>query len=101
MDLESVAGNSDAIRRMEQVRYQVDERLSCAVCLNRFEDPRMLDCRHSFCRRCLEDVVTRRPLDPDHPLGRLAGQGLGPVSGWPLVAGWEIETGRFTKYNRK
>ena len=52
-----------------QRRDRLDERLSCAVCLGRFDDPRMLDCRHSFCRKCLDDVVHKRPLDPEHPIG--------------------------------
>lgn len=55
----------EAKRRLEQV----DERLSCAVCLGRYRDPRMLDCRHSFCKRCLVDVLTKRLWDPQFPLG--------------------------------
>ena len=48
---------------------QVDECLSCPVCLGRFDDPRMLDCRHLFCRECLVDMLTKRLWDPQYPVG--------------------------------
>ena len=47
----------------------VDQSLSCPVCLERFRDPRLLTCNHSFCRVCLEDIVKRRRIDPEHPVG--------------------------------
>ena len=48
---------------------QVEERLSCPVCLRRFDDPRLLDCCHSFCRECLVDVLTNRLRYPQYPIG--------------------------------
>ena len=33
--------------------------LECAICLDTFEDPRMLRCQHSYCRKCLEKIVVR------------------------------------------
>ena len=60
-----ILDTTEAKRRLEQV----DERLSCAVCLGRYRDPRMLDCRHSFCKRCLVDVLKKRLWDPQYPLG--------------------------------
>ena len=45
----------DAKQRLEKV----DEQLTCAVCLRHYHDPRMLDCRHSFCRECLVDMVMK------------------------------------------
>ena len=38
---------------------QFSEQLSCPLCLNRFDDPKVLPCLHTFCRRCLEDMVRR------------------------------------------
>ncbi len=29
--------------------------LQCAICLNDYTDPRSLDCRHSFCLKCLQE----------------------------------------------
>ena len=40
---------------------QVDQRLSCPVCFERFRDPRLLNCMHSFCKVCLLNVLTKRP----------------------------------------
>lgn len=33
--------------------------LECAVCLDTFDDPRMLRCQHSYCKKCLEKIVVR------------------------------------------
>ena len=30
---------------------------TCGVCLEQIEDPRLLDCLHSFCRRCVDQLV--------------------------------------------
>lgn len=36
---------------------QLEEELTCAVCCALFEDPRVLLCSHSFCRKCLEGLL--------------------------------------------
>ena len=33
------------------------EELSCSVCLNTFSDPKQLPCLHSFCLRCLKNIL--------------------------------------------
>ena len=38
---------------------EFSEQLSCTLCFNRFDDPRLLPCLHTFCRRCLEDAARR------------------------------------------
>eukprot|EP00117_Sycon_ciliatum_P033757 scpid38198/ scgid3685/ E3 ubiquitin-protein ligase TRIM33; Ectodermin; Transcription intermediary factor 1-gamma; Tripartite motif-containing protein 33 len=38
---------------------EVEEHLACAICLDRFNDPRMLPCQHTFCFHCLEKLATR------------------------------------------
>ncbi|KAK2181352.1 hypothetical protein NP493_403g08005 [Ridgeia piscesae] len=38
---------------------QFSEQLSCPLCLNRFDDPKVLPCLHTFCRRCLEEQLRR------------------------------------------
>lgn len=47
----------------------VDQSLSCPVCFERFRDPRLLECNHSFCRVCLESIVKKRRTDPEYPVG--------------------------------
>ena len=56
-----VSQNSDLSSQQARLREQMDQRLSCPVCLERFSDPRLLECNHSFCRRCLVDVLHKRP----------------------------------------
>uniref|UniRef100_S4RGW7 Tripartite motif containing 59 n=1 Tax=Petromyzon marinus TaxID=7757 RepID=S4RGW7_PETMA len=35
----------------------LEEDLTCPVCFSLFEEPRVLPCSHTFCRRCLESVL--------------------------------------------
>ncbi len=53
--------SSQTSEQQARLREQVDQRLSCPVCLERFSDPRLLECNHTFCRKCLLDVLTKRP----------------------------------------
>ncbi|KAF3694683.1 Tripartite motif-containing 13 [Channa argus] len=36
---------------------QLEEELTCPICCSLFEDPRVLLCTHSFCKRCLEGLL--------------------------------------------
>ncbi|XP_038054649.1 E3 ubiquitin-protein ligase TRIM56-like [Patiria miniata] len=38
------------------------DHLECSICTNRFRQPKLLDCLHSFCLQCLHDV--RQSQDP-------------------------------------
>ena len=31
----------------------------CSICLETFRDPRLLECQHTFCRRCLQDMYSQ------------------------------------------
>ena len=44
---------SDVLKKLE-------EQLTCLVCLDHYNDPKILPCLHSFCHQCLEGL----PLDP-------------------------------------
>ncbi|XP_071795874.1 uncharacterized protein [Asterias amurensis] len=33
--------------------------IECPICLTRFIDPKILDCQHSFCLKCLQELVDR------------------------------------------
>ncbi|KFV20470.1 Tripartite motif-containing protein 59, partial [Tauraco erythrolophus] len=37
--------------------HHFEEELTCSICYSIFEDPRVLPCSHTFCRRCLEGVI--------------------------------------------
>ncbi|XP_064641734.1 E3 ubiquitin-protein ligase TRIM71-like [Lineus longissimus] len=36
---------------------QLGDRSTCQLCLDHLEDPKVLPCMHSFCRRCLDDLA--------------------------------------------
>ncbi|KAM9343371.1 tripartite motif-containing 13 isoform 1-T3 [Pholidichthys leucotaenia] len=36
---------------------QLEEELTCPICCGLFEDPRVLLCSHSFCKKCLEGLL--------------------------------------------
>nr|XP_043873812.1 LOW QUALITY PROTEIN: tripartite motif-containing 13 [Solea senegalensis] len=36
---------------------QLEEELTCPICCGLFDDPRVLLCSHSFCKRCLEGLL--------------------------------------------
>ena len=41
------------------VEKELAKHLECAICLVRFEDPKVLKCQHLYCKKCLERLVTR------------------------------------------
>ncbi|XP_038052388.1 E3 ubiquitin-protein ligase TRIM32-like [Patiria miniata] len=34
--------------------------LECPICCCRFKDPKILDCLHSFCQKCLEEMMSKQ-----------------------------------------
>lgn len=50
----------------EVTMEQLEEELTCPVCCGLFEDPRVLLCSHSFCKKCLEGLLDglRAPRSP-------------------------------------
>ncbi|KAL9958088.1 hypothetical protein ACROYT_G035057 [Oculina patagonica] len=49
------------------VETKLAKHLECGICLERFEEPKMLTCQHSYCKRCLERLVTTVALQ-DHEI---------------------------------
>ena len=54
-----------------QLSSRLEQQLSCAICLERYDEPRILKCSHSFCRRCLASLLERRAADPENPQRQL------------------------------
>ncbi|NWV35614.1 TRI59 protein, partial [Grantiella picta] len=40
---------------------RLEEELTCAICCDIFEDPRVLSCSHTFCRECLQGLLQPEP----------------------------------------
>ena len=41
----------------KQALEKLEDQLTCAICLDAFKDPRMLNCFHVFCKDCLQRLV--------------------------------------------
>ena len=41
----------------------LEEQFECPVCMDSFDDPRVLSCLHTFCKRCIERVELKRRRD--------------------------------------
>jgi tripartite motif-containing protein 2/3 len=37
----------------------VENVITCPVCLKHFDQPRMLDCKHTFCFQCIEQMASQ------------------------------------------
>ena len=40
---------------------KIEEQLTCSVCLEFFNDPKLLLCLHVFCRSCMEKILSKSP----------------------------------------
>lgn len=40
---------------------RLEEELTCAICYDIFQDPRVLSCSHTFCRECLQGLLQPSP----------------------------------------
>ena len=38
---------------------QLEEQLNCSICLDIYDDPKVLQCFHTYCRKCLVKLVIR------------------------------------------
>lgn len=43
----------------EEVIKRFEEQLKCSICLNTYEEPKLLQCFHVYCKDCLVKVVVR------------------------------------------
>ena len=44
----------------EEALKKVAARLECGICLDQYNDPKLLPCFHVFCKQCLERLVQKR-----------------------------------------
>lgn len=40
------------------VERKMTQHLECAICCDKFKEPKVLSCQHIFCAECLERLVT-------------------------------------------
>ena len=43
----------------EKTLKKVEEELNCSICLDTYSDPKLLQCLHAFCRKCLVPLLVR------------------------------------------
>ena len=43
----------------EKVFEKLDEQLNCGICLDTYTDPKLLQCFHTYCTKCLIKLVVR------------------------------------------
>ena len=43
----------------EKTLKKVEEELNCSICLDTYRDPKLLQCFHAYCRKCLVKLVVR------------------------------------------
>ena len=44
-------------QRTQTLAEQLSEELTCAICIHRLKDPKVLPCLHTFCKECLVDAT--------------------------------------------
>ena len=50
---------SNLKKMAEKTLKKVEEELNCSICLDTYVDPKLLQCFHTYCRKCLVKLVER------------------------------------------
>ena len=51
--------------KRDELVKNIEAELTCAVCSDRLNDPKVLPCLHTFCRRCVEGLVLEQSSEDD------------------------------------
>ena len=43
------------------VESVLKKHLECPLCMDRFKEPKMLKCSHSYCLKCLQQIAESKP----------------------------------------
>lgn len=43
--------------KRDELVKKIEAELTCAICLDKFDDPKVLPCLHTYCRKCVESLV--------------------------------------------
>ncbi len=61
--MSSITGNRGyQIEMAEKVFKKLDEQLNCAICFDTYTDPKLLQCFHTYCTKCLINLEVRDRL---------------------------------------
>ena len=41
---------------LSSFKQELDDQLTCSVCLEQYTNPKILPCGHSFCLKCIEPI---------------------------------------------
>ena len=55
--------------RAPSLADSLGKELECAVCLEQYKEPKVLPCLHSFCKTCLEGLLTKETKNIRMPRG--------------------------------
>lgn len=68
-----VPRSNTTVTNRDKFVKKIEEELTCAICLDKFDDPKVLPCLHTYCRKCVESLV-KKSLNTA-VTGRLEGPG--------------------------
>ena len=51
---------------------KIRQEVTCVLCLELLDDPKLMSCLHTYCKKCLMEALAKRPHDPDLPRDRPA-----------------------------
>ena len=66
--MEHDKGTSQDYSNWERVRQEV----MCAICLELLDDPKLMPCLHTYCKKCLMEAIAKQSHNPDFPQDRQA-----------------------------
>ena len=52
-------GSASISHKISTLAEDVDKELTCAICLSRYETPKVLPCLHTYCKGCLGDLLAK------------------------------------------